>query len=93
MTDPAITKAAAHQIMLKLQLCDFGDVVEAATNVLTAVTPMIEAPAYERAAKVAEDAYGGKAHTYASENADTYRAQDDVCAKIAARIRALKDKP
>lgn len=43
----------------------------------------------EKAAKVAEKAYGGPAHTYASENAELYRAQDEACAKIAASIRSL----
>lgn len=31
----------------------------------------------------------GSAHTYASENADLYRAQEDLCETIAARIRSL----
>ena len=44
----------------------------------------------EEAARVAEKAFGGKAHTYASENADIYRAQDAACERIASHIRALK---
>lgn len=44
----------------------------------------------ERCAKIAENIYGGRAHTYASEDADVYRAQDDTCNKIAAAIRAVK---
>lgn len=44
----------------------------------------------EEAALAAEKAYGGPAHTYASENADIYRAQDAACARIAGHIRALK---
>lgn len=49
-----------------------------------------EAAAREReaCARIAEKAYGGKAHTYASENADVYRAQDAACVKIAAAIRS-----
>lgn len=43
----------------------------------------------EECAKIAENCFGGKAHTYASENADLYRAQDAACALIAAKIRAL----
>lgn len=42
----------------------------------------------EACAKIAERIYGGRAHTYASENADRYRAQDETCAKIADAIRA-----
>jgi hypothetical protein len=41
----------------------------------------------ERAAKIAERAFGGKAHTYASENADRYRVQDEACEHIATMIR------
>ncbi len=41
----------------------------------------------ERCAKIAEKAFGGPAHTYASENADIYRAQDSACYHIAALIR------
>lgn len=44
----------------------------------------------EEAARVAEKAFGGPAHTYASENADIYRAQDAACARIASHIRSLK---
>lgn len=43
----------------------------------------------EEAAKIAERAFG-PAHTYASENADTYRAQDGAAATIAQLIRAAK---
>lgn len=45
--------------------------------------------AIEECAKVCEQAYGGKAHTYASENADRYRAQDDATRLCARRVRAL----
>lgn len=41
----------------------------------------------ERCALIAENAFGGKAHTYASENADLYRGQDMACQRIAAAIR------
>ena len=43
----------------------------------------------EQCAKIAENFFGGKAHTYSSENADLYRAQDAACKLIAAKIRAL----
>jgi hypothetical protein len=43
----------------------------------------------EECAKVCEQIYGGKAHTYASENADIYRAQDRTIASCAKAIRAL----
>ncbi len=46
----------------------------------------------EEAARAAEKAYGGPAHTYASENADIYRAQDGACDRIATIIRSLKSK-
>lgn len=50
--------------------------------------------ALEEAAAVAERAFGGnRAHTYASENADRYRAQDEARRLIAAAIRSLKEKP
>jgi hypothetical protein len=46
----------------------------------------------ERCAKVAERMFPrGSAHTYASENADLYRAQEATCEQIAAAIRALRD--
>jgi len=47
----------------------------------------------EECAKVCEQVYGGKGHTYASENAHTYRTQDGTIASCAKAIRALKDKP
>jgi hypothetical protein len=43
----------------------------------------------EQCAKIAENCFGGKAHTYSSENADMYRVQDAACGLIAAKIRAL----
>ena len=43
----------------------------------------------ESAAKVAETIYP-KAHTYSSENADIYRAQDGTMKSIAKAIRNLK---
>jgi hypothetical protein len=42
----------------------------------------------ERLAKICENIYGGPAHSYASENAPTYRIQDAAIAKCAAAIRA-----
>lgn len=42
----------------------------------------------ERLAKICENVYGGPAHSYASENATTYRIQDAAIAKCAAAIRA-----
>lgn len=39
-----------------------------------------------RCAKVCEDVYGGRAHTYASENAETYRIQDQTIASCAKAI-------
>ena len=53
----------------------------------------------EACAKVCEGVYGGRAHTYASENADIYRAQDGTIASCVKAIRALdltkieKEKP
>jgi hypothetical protein len=45
----------------------------------------------EEAARVAESLYPrGSAHTYASENADRYIAQEDTCESVASEIRALK---
>lgn len=41
----------------------------------------------ERLAKICENVYGGPAHSYASENATTYRIQDAAIAKCAAAIR------
>lgn len=41
----------------------------------------------ERCAGLAANFYGGRAHTYASENADVYMAQDRTCSGIAAAIR------
>lgn len=41
----------------------------------------------ERCARIAEKAFP-PAHTYASENADVYRAQDAAAARIAAAIRS-----
>lgn len=43
----------------------------------------------EKAAGAAKDFFGGPAHTYASENADVYRAQDETVRLVAERIRAL----
>jgi hypothetical protein len=43
----------------------------------------------ERAAAAAQMALGGRAHTYASENADIYRAQDHALHQASATIRAL----
>lgn len=43
--------------------------------------------AFEECAEIAENA-GPKAHTYASENADVYRAYDDARDEIAVAIRA-----
>lgn len=43
----------------------------------------------EECAKVCENVYGGKAHTYASENADTYRTQDGTIKSCAKAIRSL----
>lgn len=46
--------------------------------------------AIEDAAKVALEMYPrGSAHTYASENADLYHAQEGTCEEIAKRIKAL----
>lgn len=41
----------------------------------------------EACARLAENIFGGPAHTYASENADVYRAQDATCKRIAKAIR------
>jgi hypothetical protein len=45
----------------------------------------------ENAAIEAEGTFG-RAHTYASENADIYRAQDHAIAQAAKRIRAMKGR-
>lgn len=50
---------------------------------------MARLEAIEECAVIAEKIYGGKAHTYASENADVYYAQDETCGLIAKSIRAL----
>jgi hypothetical protein len=42
----------------------------------------------EKCAKIAENYFGGRAHTYASENADRYIIQDETCELIAKKIRA-----
>jgi len=44
----------------------------------------------ERAAQTAATFFS-PAHTYASENADIYRAQDDAQRRIAEKIRALAE--
>lgn len=44
----------------------------------------------EEAACAAEKALGGLAHTYSSENAEIYRAQDHALATAAIAIRSLK---
>lgn len=49
--------------------------------------------AYADAARVAGDIYGGRAHTYASENADTYRTQDHTIASCVKAILARASKP
>ena len=49
------------------------------------------AAAIEEAAKVAETFFKA-AHTYASENAYVYRAQDDAQRRIAASIRTLIER-
>jgi len=46
--------------------------------------------ALEEAAKASLDIYGGRGHSYSSENADIYRAQDHALASCAKAIRALK---
>ena len=43
----------------------------------------------EAAKKKCEDVYGGHAHTYASENATTYRIQDQTIASCVKAIRSL----
>lgn len=48
--------------------------------------------ALEAAAVAVETTFGGRAHTYASENADIYRAQDHAIVQAAKRVRALKGK-
>jgi phage shock protein A len=48
------------------------------------------AESYERAAQVCDPI---RAHTYASENAERYRIQDEWGRSLAKRIRALKGKP
>lgn len=35
--------------------------------------------------------FGGRAHTYASENADRYRVQDETVVAIAEMIRRVAD--
>lgn len=45
--------------------------------------------ALENAAIACEGTFG-RAHTYASENADRYRIQDETTALCAKRVRALK---
>lgn len=57
---------------------------------LAAVIPAIQAEALERAAVAGRKAWP-KAHTYASENADMYRAQDHAVETVLAAIRALKE--
>lgn len=49
----------------------------------------IRQEAFEEAARLAEQAFGGQAHTHARENADLYRAQDHAVQLVAASIRAL----
>jgi len=44
------------------------------------------------AVKAALEGYGGRAHTYASENADIYYAQDEACKRIAAVIERLGEE-
>ncbi len=70
---------------------DISEIISSAelASSLIALTRSVRAAAIEECARIAEGCFGGKAHTYASENADLYRAQDAACALIAAKIRAL----
>jgi hypothetical protein len=52
----------------------------------------VRAETIERCAQRAET-YFPRAHTYASENADVYHAQDDAQIRIAKAIRALSPQP
>lgn len=59
------------------------------TNTINAIVALYRrgvAEIWEEAAKIAETIYP-PAHTYASENAQIYRAQDETMRKIAAAIR------
>lgn len=48
--------------------------------------PAFAAAIVRDCAKACADVYGGNAHTYASENADTYRIQDQT---IASCVKAI----
>jgi hypothetical protein len=66
------------------------DFIEQCLNVIATVIAEAQREAVEKCAKVTENIYGGMAHTYGSENADRYRAQDETCKRIANEIRKLK---
>jgi len=80
MTD-AIIEAAARALKIRMTYADDARVL--AIAVLTAVTPLIEAAALERAAKVAEDR---------AEKLDSNEAWG-AAVDIATAIRALKKQP
>jgi len=76
MSDPIFEAAAAE-----LEEWDSYQHEMMARAVLRVVTPLIEAAALERAAKVAED--------YDVKRMDGYIARDNVAVAIAAAVRAL----
>lgn len=57
-------------------------------KMLAAVTPPIQRAERERCLAAGGKAWP-KAHTYASENAELYRAQDEAARRVLAAIRAL----
>lgn len=61
-----------------------------AEQIYAAVAPLIAKAERERCIAAGQKAWP-KAHTYASENADMYRAQDHAAATVLAVIRALGD--
>ena len=80
---PERVGSLCHQAMLEAQE------VGPARAIKGAITQAVNEFA-EEAAKASLDIYGGRAHSYSSENADIYRAQDHALASCAKAIRALK---
>lgn len=83
--DPAVVRAL--DLAAYGRTMDGGDVLPFRLPDSSALSKAIQA---ERAAcaQLAENAFGGPAHTYSSENADEYLAQDEACKRIAAAIRS-----
>jgi len=93
MTDPAIIKAAAHQIMMKLQLRDFGHVVDGEFHTSGRQTEEFIKACEEAAADVLIAVTPLIRAQVLEETAGLAETDWWDGAYIAARIRALKEQP